>query len=181
MSESKKRYYKNLEELYYDNYKLVYIIAGDYVANGDDRNEASSSVWAKIAAHPEKYLAMDEYRLKNYMRVMIKNICMDRFREAKKEAEDLRQTYRDGIAPLYADFGDQSCDRREMEYLSRAAAVLTIDEKQLIWLRFKEGLNAKEIGRLLEISDGNVRVRQKRILDKLRKEILRLMKEDDDR
>ena len=93
----------------------------------------------------------------------------------------MRQTYRDGIAPLYADFGDQSCDRREMEYLSRAAAVLTIDEKQLIWLRFKEGLNAKEIGRLLEISDGNVRVRQKRILDKLRKEILRLMKEDDDR
>ena len=33
MSEVRKRRYKDLEELYYSNYKLVYVMAADYTEN----------------------------------------------------------------------------------------------------------------------------------------------------
>lgn len=39
-------------------------------------------------------------------------------------------------------------------------------------------MSARQVAELFDTSEGNIRVRQKRILDKLRKEILRLMKED---
>lgn len=35
MSEVRKRRYKDLEELYYSNYKLIYVMAADYTENAD--------------------------------------------------------------------------------------------------------------------------------------------------
>ena len=56
---------------------------------------------------------------------------------------------------------------------------MNLEEKQLLVMRFAENMSAKETGKVLGISEGAVRARQRRILVKLKKEILRFMKEDE--
>ena len=101
MSEVRKRRYKDLEELYYSNYKLVYVMAADYTENADMKNEAAYCLWEKISQNPERYLSMDEYQLKNYIRVMVKNIFMDHFKREKRETVEFQEEHFKGALPVY--------------------------------------------------------------------------------
>ena len=177
MSEVRKRRYKDLEELYYSNYKLVYVMAADYTENADMKNEAAYCLWEKISQNPERYLSMDEYQLKNYIRVMVKNIFMDHFKREKRETVEFQEEHFKGALPVYFE-SENDWRSDELACLGKAKNILTLEEKELIFFRFEEGMSARQVSELFDTSEGNIRVRQKRILDKLRKEILRLMKED---
>lgn len=170
------KYYETLEELYRDNFKFVHILTGDYTDDIHMKNDISSLIWEKVARQPEKYLSMDRYRLRNYLRIMVKNTYIDYFRSPKSMCEELtdRNNYSyDG------DFCEVDFYKEELKYLGAAVKTLNMEEKQLLVMRFAQNMSAKETGEVFGISEGAVRVRQSRILVKLKKEILRFMKEDE--
>ena len=69
---------------------------------------------------------------------------------------------------------EECISREDFIYLDRARKILSEDELQLIYLRFEAGLSARQVGNAFGISEGAVRVKQYRILKKLRDEIIRL-------
>ena len=77
------------------------------------------------------------------------------------------------------DFCEVDFYKEELKYLGAAVKTLNMEEKQLLVMRFAQNMSAKETGEVFGISEGAVRVRQSRILVKLKKEILRFMKEDE--
>lgn len=172
----KTKYYGTIEELYRDNFKFVHILAGDYTDDIHIKNNISSMIWERVAGHPEKYLSMDQYRLRNYLRIMVKNAYVDYFRDSKPVHEELTDS---NIYSYDKDFFELDFYKEELKYLGAAVKTLNLEEKQLLVMRFAENMSAKETGNVLGISEGAVRVRQMRILVKLKKEILRFMKEDE--
>ena len=172
----KTKYYETIEELYRDNFKFVHILAGDYTADIHMKNDISSLIWEKVAGQPEKYLSMDQYRFRNYLRIMVKNAYTDYFRNPKATCEELTE---DNIYLYDGDFSEVGFHKEELKYLGAAVKILNLEEKQLLVMRFAENMSAKETGKVLGISEGAVRARQRRILVKLKKEILRFMKEDE--
>ena len=102
---------------------------------------------------------------------------MDHFKREKRETVEFQEEHFEGAPPAYFE-SENDWRSDELACLDKAKNILTLEEKELIFFRFEEGMSARQVAELFDTSEGNIRVRQKRILDKLRKEILRLMKED---
>lgn len=176
MFEVTKTHYSSLEELFNKNRKLVFVIINDLVFEQEAREDIFSMVWMKISERPDKYMAMEIDYFRNYLRIMIKTIVADYFRKEKLEQAKAEKAKDSDAA--YNDFEEIEFYADEAPYLERAKAVLSPEEREIIRLKFYENRKAKEIGEIFNITEGNVRARQKRILAKLKKEIVRLMKED---
>ncbi len=77
--------YKSLEELYLENYKLLYTYIRDYTKHESSVQDIASIVWCKVVDNPQKYLGMDEIWLHNYLRVMARTAVSDYFKTEEKE------------------------------------------------------------------------------------------------
>jgi len=164
--------YKSLEELYFENHKLVFTYIGDYTTHQPSVQDIASIIWCKVADDPQKFLNMDEIWLRNYLRVMVRTAVSDYFKIEEKErmkAKKVREVLERGMLEE-EDF----LLKEELKYLEQAKQVLLKEDCDLILLRFEAGLSAREVGEAFGISEGAVRVRQHRILKKLKKEIIRL-------
>lgn len=178
---SKKRYYSSLEEIYLKNYRLVNVFIGDCLNDAEMKEDVASIVWMKVAERPESFLEMDEYLLKNYLRVMVRNVIFD---EVKAEDRNKRLYEKLKNAEM-TNQGENEVDFiafavKKEDYLRESVKILSYDEKLIIHMKYVRKLSSKEIGDIFEISDGAVRMRQSRITVKLKAEIIRLMKEKGD-
>lgn len=171
-----KTIYSSFEEMYLDNYKLVYLFARDYVSDGFLVQDISSTVWAKVAEHLEKCMAMDKLWLRNYLKIMVRNTVVDHYRE-EKAIQDLQKNFQDVSASGCASGAEE---REEGEYLREAVTVLSDEERQLLYFKYEMNMRSEEIGEAMGISAGAVRMRHKRTVEKLRKEINRLRADDGD-
>ena len=164
--------YSEMEELYSDNCKLVTVFLKDYTDNWDMIEDFASTIWVKVFERREDFLGMSKLYIKNYLRVMAKNLVINdlkkRTREQKAltEAFELQKQRETADSPLERLFSSDLAKQ-----LISASEVLSVEEKQLIVLKFREEKTAREIGADLGISPGNVRIRQCRALKKLRKEM----------
>ena len=169
----KKARYNSFEELYEDNRKLVFTFILDHVKDMDLLEDIASTVWLKVVKKGAEFLEIDKKAIKYYLRAVVKTTVSDYFRIKKKEDEMssmLQESYDEDI-----NSGDTSLfDEDIRESLGQAINLLTEDEKLLITLRFYEKMSAREVGKVLNIEEGNVRVRQLRILNKLKKHMNRL-------
>ena len=179
IKEKKKKCYKSFEALYRNVHRLLYAFAFDYTTSKETAEDIISMVWAKIAENPAYYLDMDKEFLKNYLRKMVKHIALN-----YQKQEERRQKREEKVLYTYPEtlsLKEQAILRSDLRYLAKARQVLTADERTLLIWIFEKGMSSKEVAEILNISDGAVRVRQHRILGKLKQEITRLKKEDEER
>lgn len=178
---SEKRYYRSVEEIYLENYRLVNMFIGDCLNDAKMTEEVASIVWLKVSEHPERFLAMDEYLLKNYLRVMVRNVIFDEVKAEdrnKKLYEKIKNSERCNQEDCDSDSAASGVKREE--YLKESVKVLSNDEKLIIHMKYIRKLSSREIGEILEISDGAVRMRHSRVIAKLKAEVIRLMNENGD-
>lgn len=174
-----KRTYKNLEEMYLDNEKLVYIFLRDYTEDGDLIVEWSQKLWVKVWKNFDKFRAKEKKEVHRYLRVMVRNLVLDHFRDEKREREAwekwsfgecLKTSSPEQESELFLNPG-------LLDYLIKAMDVLTEPERDLVYLSYDQKMRSADIGQLLGISDSLVRVRLQRIREKLKLEVERLQKE----
>lgn len=174
--DKKKKKYISFEELYMDKYKLVYVFIRDYM--GSDKwkaeiaEEISQIVWTKVALNIKVILTFDEYHITNYLRRMTQNIATDFFDDLVKEEN--KKVKMQGKCDETA-FATKTTEniymyKDELDILKICVQTLKKEERELLYMRFALNYSAKEISMIMGISEINVRVRQKRIVEKLRKE-----------
>lgn len=168
--------YASMEELYEDNWKLVFVFLKDYYNSDDILEDFSSAVWVKVFEKQDSFLTMDKIWVKNYLRVMVKNMVKNHNKKQYNEKKAMDE-YEKALK-LESHANCESSYYNLEKYLEIAVDSLTIEEKQLIISRFQEELSSEEVGVLLGITAGAVRVRQHRVLKKLRDEIEKLIIEE---
>lgn len=171
-----KAYYSSFEEMYLDNYKLVILFIRDYITDPYLVQDISSIVWTKVAEHIERCISMDILWLRNYLRVMVRNTVADQYRE-EKAIKELQEKIQDILKYTAVNPTEENDDK---EYLRGAIAILSDEEIQLLYLKYEKMLNSEEIGAMLGVGSGAVRMRHKRIVEKLRKKINELRAENGD-
>lgn len=171
------KYYTTLEELYIDNRKLIfsYLQDGD-IADVELQEELASELWLKVWEREESFLEKDKRWVKNYLRIMIKNTISDYYRKVKCENKAINKI---GTLIELSDrcvtVESEIYAKEMMKILGEGLKCLSDKEASLIIMRFKYNLSAKEIGDILDITEGNVRVKQMRIMIKLRKTLSAMM------
>lgn len=169
--------YNDMEELYNDNWKLVIVFFEDYMDDWNAIEELSSMIWVRVFERQEFFLSINKAWVKNYLRVMVKNLVNDYHRREIKEQKALQEIFelnQDTTDPSSEVFSSVNLE----EFLSVAIKTLSDEEKQLIILKFRYKKSSEEVGNFFGISAGNVRIKQHRILKKLKKKIQELLLEE---
>ena len=79
-----EKYYNSLEEMYLDNYKLVNAFIRDYFSDEEMVKDMASMVWLKVTEHFDRFAEMDSRWIKNYLRVVVRNMVTDHLRKQSK-------------------------------------------------------------------------------------------------
>lgn len=165
MEEKKK--YKTFEEMYLCNYKLIYAFIRDYTEDWYLAEEIASIVWAKIAECPNTYLEKDIKEFQNYLRVMVKNEAIQQFRVAERQNKKTEKAA--VLLSPTRTVEDEYVLREELKSLATARSLLSEEENRLLDLRFDRNFTVKQTGEALGLNISAVKMRQCRILAKLRK------------
>lgn len=170
--------YSSLEELYLDNRKLIFAYLQDSnIIDVELQDEIASTVWVKVAERGEAFLEKEKRWVKNYLRIMIKTAISDYFRMIERDSRIINKMGNViELSDARVSVEDELIAKEMNLHLKKCLEFLNDKEKTLIIMRFKDNLSSKEIGDLLGISEGNVRVRQRRIMIKLQ----RLLKKEID-
>lgn len=173
MEEVINAYYKSLEELYMENYKLVYAYIMDYSKDQELVGEVSSIVWLKVSKKGTHFLEMEKKHVKNYLRVMAKNATKDYISTNKREMEKEKIVYEytKGCNNVEVSAEDVIVRSGENEILFEILSKLTDAERDFIMLKYWNQLSVKELKEVYSTTESAVRVKNFRILKKLRKSI----------
>lgn len=172
--------YSTLEELYLCNKNLVFAYLWDYLYDIDIVGDMASEIWVKVAEREESFLLMDKKWVKNYLRIMSKNIACDYYRNLEKEQTAFEQASK--LLELYDPWKAEEESlfyKEKLFFLEESIKALSKEEAELIMMRFKYNMSSRQIGELLGIKEGTVRVRQMRTIAKMKKRITALMREED--
>lgn len=169
--------YQSLEELYMENYKLVYLFLEDYITDVQIVRELAGTVWLKIVEHQEQCLKMEKKWLKNYLRVVCRNTAFDYLKKDKRDrqiVEDMKNLEKTRM-PEQAAYGIMEED--VWRYLDEIKKTLTTADQQILYLKYNQKLSWKDIAALLDVPEGTLRSKHFRLIRKLRIEISKRMKE----
>lgn len=168
----KENFYRTLEDVYLDNRKLVFAYIAEYSKEEAVMEEIASTVWVQAWEYGETILRLERKAVKRYLWAIVKSKIGDYRRELEKEKNliiKISENMED-IKPWETDM-KQAFLEGMYAYLQDALCILSEEERLILLLRFKENHTAKEVGQILNISENNVRVRQFRIIAKMRKHI----------
>ena len=163
-----------VEELFRQNYKLMMYIARGILKDQARAEDAVSQAFLRSIDSLQKLSFEDRNKTRGLVVILVKDVCFDMLRAEKRqgfaslEEEDLPQ-----------DSADLPYDHllQEENYRILLDALSGLNEKSsgILKLKYVYGYSDQEIGRLLGISQENVRVR----LHRARAALSKALKERD--
>ena len=138
-------------------YRYIYYNVRDKVMSEDITQEVFLKAWKAIGSCKGK-----ETTFSSWLYRIAHNLVIDRYR--KKKHVLLESHPVENIPDTRVDIGEQL----DEEYLFSYLEFLPPNQKQLIILKFVEGMNNREIATIMKKTEGAIRIMQMRALAKLR-------------
>jgi RNA polymerase sigma-70 factor (ECF subfamily) len=129
---------------------------------------------AMMRAHKALTRQYDEARcaalaLRPWLFKTVRNLCLNKRRSKRSSLEQPLETFDDGrIGPFVSLEGSDLERKEEIELLRRAMALLPVDARELIVLRFMEEMSYAEIAKTIGLSEAALRGKVFRSLKLLR-------------
>lgn len=147
-------------------FRFIYFKTSDAYLAEDITGEVFIKAWKNWGKFDGEYIKAWLYKIAN-------NILIDHWRSKNsknsKKNVSLEETVEAGIEPSYdEDLVERITKDDNIKKISEALKKLPQNLKEVAILRFVEEMSAKEVGQILKITEGNVRVLQHRALVKLR-------------
>lgn len=159
-------------EIYKLFFKKIYRYCKFNLKNQDEAQDVCQETFMKAWRSIKNFNTDNEnWSIQAFLFTIARNLIIDRAR-AKKELPIADYENIESFENLY-----EHVDRvAEMKTVQEALSKLEEEERQIIILRYFEEMNSREVSKILGIKDGALRVRQYRILQKL-KTILEILHE----
>ena len=173
--------YKDFEELYQDNKKMVYVFIRDYETDSDQVLDLSQQLWYKAFLNRDKFQEKTKKEVRHYLRTMVRNMMMDHFTQQQKErelAEAFTYLYGKEEVTYLEEELELFLEAAPEEYLDQAMGILSEEERSLLDWKYEMNMKSEDMAALLDITDALVRMRLRRIRLRLKEEAERLMKEN---
>jgi RNA polymerase sigma-70 factor (ECF subfamily) len=150
----------------YDRYaEAIYRYLYRYLGNAAQAEDLTSDVFLKLLQSLNTARAPND-RLQGWLYRVAHNLAMDWFRRQRR-AVDLPL---DVELLADTDLPPETVEHRQVrEELRVAIRHLTTDQQRVILLRFGEGLKVADVARIMDKSEGAVKILQHRAVKRLRK------------
>lgn len=154
-------------------YDLLFERLWRYVSfrvDGGEVEDLVSEIWLKIVQNMKKYQVQSGATFSSWAFRIAHNVVIDFYRK-KKEVLGIETDENEFFAQL--PDGERTPDEMALkasEYADLHAALLKLkpDHREVLQLKFLEGFSNKEIAKITQRTEGNVRVLQLRALREIR-------------
>ena len=150
----------------YDRYKdPLYGFFFNLVQNKALSEDLVHNVFIRVLRYRDRFRGTGEFR--HWIFAIARNIHADHYRQARRMNPELL----DEVGDQFTSFPDAQKDlehSEEIELLRKALGKLPPDKREIIVLSRLNGLKYSEIASIMEISEGNVKVRMFRAMRELR-------------
>ena len=164
-----KNVYNSMEELYTDNREFVFVVALDYTTDINLAEEIVQHTWLKVFENEKKFRNKEKDEVKNYLRIMVRNLSFDYYKKSKRELQVNEEFF---YIQKIENNNSNDNNNKEMEVLLNSAMQTLCEEDfELIYLKYYCKLKSKEIAFIMNLNDGQVRMKMLRIREKLRAKI----------
>jgi RNA polymerase sigma-70 factor (ECF subfamily) len=156
----------NLYEEYYDKIaRYAYTCIGDRAGAEDLAGEVFLRALESLKSYQERGIPMQAWLFK-----IAHNLVIDHLRKTAK-----RQTVPIDTVQIESDADPMTIADTNIEFEKVTVAMrqLTQQQREILRLRFFGGLTSKEVGDILNKSDGAVREMQRSTIEKLRKVLVK--------
>lgn len=130
----------------------LFRIAFHYLEDASDAQDAVQDVYIKLWNSRNKLDSIVNPEAYSY--TLVKNVCIDRLRKARKTVQESVLEERSGDDPPDKEFADREALRKTMKCLTK----LPEKQREIVRLRIFEELEYDEIAERLGISEINTRV-----------------------
>jgi RNA polymerase sigma-70 factor (ECF subfamily) len=163
-----------LYALYFDR---VYLYARLKMGNPTDAEDLTATVFLKAWKSIDRFSPKAGSSFAGWLFRLAHNTLVDGFRRAK----EVISLDSDGAAHVHnrasASPEDQLVWRMTLDELHQALGALTQEQRDVVLLRFVEGLSAREVGTIMGKQEGAVRGMQFRAIEALRRALSALREE----
>jgi len=146
-------YYKYRDKIYREAYKIL--------NNEQEAEDVTSDTFEKIINKLWDYHNKSDNELAGIFVTIAKHLAIDKYRR-KNKIEFTPISEADDTYMVFDEVGDFIVEKELFEKLYQAIETLDIDCAQIIKLKLLYGYRDKKIAEMLNISDGNVRVKYHR-------------------
>jgi RNA polymerase sigma-70 factor (ECF subfamily) len=156
----------NLFENLVSNYQgLIYSIIYGITLDGQESWDLTQDVFIK--AFENELLFSDGYKVKAWLATVARNTALKNQRSLKRKLSYLLRYCGIGIDHSAQQLEEQLINEEEIARLNNTLEDLSIDERELVTLRFSAELSYKEIAEIMQIKIGTVMSRLSRLKEKL--------------
>lgn len=130
------------------------------------------NVFMRILKYRAGFKGDGEFKV--WMFHVARNVSYDHFRQVKRDNTDEIELWQDKLDDHTLNEHDKIEKTEELELLKIAMGRLDTDKREVLTLSKLDGMKYKEIGDILDCSEGAVKVKVFRALQALKKEFLHL-------
>lgn len=145
------------ERLYLQYRDLMFYIANQILQNEQDAEDAVHAAFVSVAENIEKVFSPDCPKTKGYIVTITENKAIDLYRQKKRHPKTLLLEETAGL--------DVSCEGNVA--IARCFSRLAARDRDILMLKYRYGYTAREIAKMLNISEANANKRLQRAKDKL--------------
>lgn len=160
------------EEIYYGYHKKMFIIAKGILKSKEDSEDAVQIALLNIARHMDKVPSGNEKVLSAYVYTTIRNTALSLLRKKAREVDTI------SMDDLPISIGDDPMEvmMKQSDYATLLSIItrLPISHREIIFLRYVQGKEVKEVAELIGCTPNYVRVqthRAKKLLADLCREV----------
>jgi RNA polymerase sigma-70 factor (ECF subfamily) len=145
--------------------RRLYLVAYGILRDADEARDVVQE--AALRVYQRLDVLHDAESVGGYLVTTVRNMALDLVRKAAR-----RRTHnREDVDMLPAEEPPAGAGKDELEQLEEAFVRLSVDYREVLYLRYKEALNAKQIAERLGITHVNARARLSRAHRSLRREL----------
>ncbi len=147
------------ESLYLQYRDLMFYIANKILQNQQDAEDVVHAAFVSIAENIEKFSSPTCPKTKGYIVTITENKAIDLYRQKKRHPKTLLLEETAGLDVSYE--GNVA--------IARCFSRLAARDRDILMLRYRYGYTAREIAKMLNISEANANKRLQRAKEKLEK------------
>lgn len=158
----------SFQEVYEKNYMKMFYTALNMVKNGHMAEDAVHEAFLKLAEKYSEYVSYSEERMSSLCLIMTKQRVIDMLRKDKNiDLKDINDYDRELISEEKVI--DSIVLNEEREAIRRGVKKLTETSRNVLELKYYNGLDNSEISKILGITKKHVEVRLNRAREALKK------------
>lgn len=148
------------EEIYYSYHKRMYIVAKKILGNNEDAEDAVQVSLLNLARHMDKVPTGNGQVLNAYIFTTVRNVALSMLRKRSREIDTISMD--DLPISIGGDPLEAMMKQNDYDMLLAVISELPLSYREIVFLRYVQGKDVKEVAEIIGRTSNYVRVQTHR-------------------